>query len=63
MERNKLKRRLREIGRRQILPLLDRSAAPRDVLLRARGRAYGLTFRELEEDVRAAVEALCSPVS
>ncbi len=63
VERNKLKRRLREIGRREILPRLDRAAAAQDVLLRARRRAYDATFEQLREDVRQAVEVLWSNAS
>ena len=60
MDRNKLKRRLREIGRRQILPELDASGVERDVLIRARRSAYGADFDLLLREVREAVEGLCS---
>jgi ribonuclease P protein component len=63
VDRNLLKRRLRDIGRRQVLPALDACGRPTDVLIRARGRAYGAEFETLEREVRNAVEGLCSDVS
>jgi ribonuclease P protein component len=63
VDRNLLKRRLREIGRRQVLPQLDAADARADVLIRARGRAYGVDFDSLAREVREAVEGLCSDES
>jgi ribonuclease P protein component len=63
VDRNLLKRRLREIGRREILPGLDGSGTRADVLIRARGRAYGADFESLAREVKEAVEGLCSDVS
>lgn len=63
VERNLLKRRLREIGRREILPALDASGRRVDVLIRARGRAYGVDFESLAREVREAVEGLWSDAS
>jgi ribonuclease P protein component len=63
VDRNLLKRRLREIGRRRILPELDRAGVARDVLIRARERAYGVDFEALALEVEAAVEGLCSEKS
>lgn len=63
VDRNLLKRRLREIGRRQTLPALDACGKPTDVLIRARGRAYGAEFETLEREVRDAVEGVCSDAS
>ena len=60
VERNKLKRRLRELGRREVLPVLDARGVPHDVLLRARGGAYALDFGELAAEVRSALEVMCS---
>lgn len=60
VERNLLKRRLREIGRRRLLPDLDATGVKADVLLRARRPAYGADFAKLEAEVRDAVEDLCS---
>lgn len=63
MERNLLKRRLREIGRRTVLPRLDAAGVHMDVLIRVRARAYGADFEALAGEVEAAVEGLCSLAS
>ena len=60
VERNRLKRRLREIGRRQVLPRLDGAGMHVDVLIRASRRAYDARFDTLSAEVREAVEGLCS---
>lgn len=60
VERNLLKRRLREIGRTRVLPDLDGAGVHTDVLIRARRQAYDHDFPGLVADVRAAVEDLCS---
>jgi len=60
VERNTLKRRVREIGRRSILPALAKRGQSVDVLVRTRGAAYGAMFAVLEEEVGKAVEELCS---
>ena len=55
VERNRLKRRLRELARLRLLPTLNAGA----VLLRARPEAYGAEFEALGRDVeRAAREAV-----
>lgn len=61
--RNRVKRRLREIGRRRVLPWLAGRELARDVLVRARWKAYEASFDELAREVEEAVEALCSPES
>lgn len=63
MDRNLLKRRLRDIGRRAILPELARRDLVVDVLVRTRREAYGATYETLATEVREAVEALCSEES
>ena len=63
VERNRVKRRLREIGRTELLPALRAAGAPLDVLLRARPEAYGAAYAELREELRALVEELCSRAS
>jgi ribonuclease P protein component len=63
VDRNLLRRRLREIGRRQILPALDGRGRRRDVLIRARRAAYAVEFDTLAREVVEAVEGLCSDVS
>jgi len=60
VERNRLKRRLREIGRTLVLPGLRACAAPVDLLLRARPEAYQASFEELREELTELVEELCS---
>lgn len=60
MDRNRIKRRLREIGRRAILPALTDQGFALDVLVRARREAYAATFEALDGEFRRAVEALCS---
>lgn len=60
VERNRVKRRLREIGRTVVLPALDGAGVPLDVLLRARPEAYGASFAELRDELRALAEELCS---
>ena len=60
VERNLVKRRLREIGRREALPRLGGSRMPTDVLLRARLTSYDAEYSVLEAEVMTAVEAWCS---
>lgn len=60
MDRNLLKRRLREIGRRQVLPGLAAAGKQVDVLIRVRARAYGADFDTLAREAGEAVEGLCS---
>jgi ribonuclease P protein component len=60
VDRNRLKRRLREIGRREVLPGLDARGAALDILIRVKRGAYGLDFERLKQEVTRAVEALCS---
>ncbi len=59
VERNRLKRRLREIGRREILPLLRREDIREDVLVRARREAYEADFQELREELVEVMESIC----
>lgn len=51
VERNTLKRRLREIGRREVLPGLRAADAGLDVLIRARPGAYGAGFDALRREL------------
>lgn len=60
VDRNVVKRRLREIGRRIALPRLDRAGVHVDLLVRARRGAYEADFATLEDEVTAVVEELCS---
>lgn len=54
VERNKLKRRLRELARRQLLP----ARASCDVLVRARREAYRAPFDGLRLDVESVAAQL-----
>jgi ribonuclease P protein component len=59
VRRNQLRRRIKEIGRRDVLPALT---APIDVGIRARAAAYGASFDLLRLEM---IAALCpsSPAS
>ncbi len=63
VERNGLKRRIREVGRRSVLPEAAGKGLSVDVLVRARGDAYRARFADLESGIREAVEALWSHAS
>lgn len=58
--RNRLKRRLREIGRTRVLPELDRAGLTVDLLVRARPEAYGAAFEDLRGELDRLVEEVCS---
>lgn len=60
VERNLVKRRLREIGRIEILPRLDGAARALDVMVRARAEAYDATYPALRDELVQLAEALCS---
>ena len=61
VERNRVKRRLREIGRIEILPRLRSAQRPLDVLLRARPEAYAASFGALRDElVQWTEEAACA---
>lgn len=63
VERNRLRRRLRELGRRQVLPALRACGAQVDVLVRARPEAYDASFDELRLALDRFTEELCSGAS
>ena len=60
VDRNLVKRRLREIGRRMALPRFEQAGLSLDVLFRARRSAYAADFGALEGEVTTVVEGLCS---
>ena len=60
VERNRVKRRLRELGRTVVLPGLRNQGLAVDVLLRARPEAYLAPFADLRDDLAALTEELCS---
>lgn len=59
VERNRVQRRLREIGRRDWLPGAWEEGREVDVLLRARPGAYDCGFDALRREVLGAIEELC----
>lgn len=60
VERNRLRRRLRELGRIEVLPRLHAAGAELDVLFRARREAYGARFENLRSQMVQATESACS---
>lgn len=63
VERNRLQRRLREIGRRDWLAAAWDQGRETDLLLRARPAAYGCGFDALRREVLGALEELCCDAS
>ncbi len=51
VDRNRLKRRLRELGRLELLPRLRRSSQAKDVLVRTRPEAYESGYDRLREEL------------
>jgi ribonuclease P protein component len=60
VDRNRVKRRLRELVRVELLPSLRGRALPVDVALRARREAYRATFADLARDVHTVRAQLAS---
>ena len=60
VERNRLKRRLREILRQSVLPRLDAAGLPLDVVVRARREAYDAGFAELQRQLTEWADKRCS---
>lgn len=60
VDRNRVRRRLREIARRRWLPGAWEEGCPVDLLLRARPGAYGAGHDELRRAVLEAIDDLCS---
>ena len=60
VERNKLKRRVREVGRTEVMPRLLKADVRLDVLVRARRDAYALDFGSLKAELVEMTEELCS---
>lgn len=54
-ERNRLRRRLREIARREWLPRAPRDGAGPDLVIRARPAAYGVSYRSLRDSLLEAL--------
>jgi ribonuclease P protein component len=60
VRRNRVKRRLREILRLEVLPRLDAGGCARDVVVRARRDAYDATYAQLRDELVRWVERRCS---
>jgi ribonuclease P protein component len=60
VERNRLKRRLKELARTGVLPSLWSQGRAVDVLVRARPNAYDTTFAALSEEIGGVTESICS---
>lgn len=60
VQRNRLKRRLREVARTEVLPRLAESDLRVDVLIRARPEAYEAGFQPLRSELMEVAEWLCS---
>lgn len=56
VDRNRLKRRIREVGRLELLPMLA-GTRPTDLLVRARPGAYELSFAEIRSELTGAMAA------
>lgn len=58
VERNRVRRRLREIARRDWLPEAVRRSVALDVVVRAGPEAYGASFDELRTSLLSGLEAV-----
>ena len=63
VERNRLKRRLRESARVELLPHCADRGAALDVLIWARPPAYDAEFPQLRDEIRGLAEVICSQSS
>jgi ribonuclease P protein component len=63
VERNRLKRRLREAARQELLPRCRDRGASLDILIRARKEAYDAGFELLQKEIGELAQLLCSPES
>jgi ribonuclease P protein component len=63
VERNVVKRRLREALRREVLPRLNAANLALDVLVRARWEAYGIGYGPLCQELVRWTEERCSRAS
>ena len=60
VDRNRVKRRLREIARREILPRFMEAGVRLDLLIRARRDAYETSYRQLQIELLEVTGELCS---
>jgi ribonuclease P protein component len=57
--RNRVRRRLKELARREWLPVAVSTESARDVILRAKPAAYGASYARLKETLVAPFGRLC----
>jgi ribonuclease P protein component len=60
VDRNLLKRRMREVLRREVLPRLGALERSVDVLVRARKTAYATGYHQIRKELVQVTEELCS---
>ncbi|MCH2452559.1 MAG: ribonuclease P protein component [Gemmatimonadetes bacterium] len=60
VQRNRVKRRLKEIARTSLLPRLKTNHKTLDVLIRAKKQAYGRGFSGLSGEAKKTLEKICS---
>ena len=60
VDRNRVKRRLREVSRRELLPRFKEAGVHLDLLVRARREAYEVSYRQLRRELLEVTEELCS---
>jgi ribonuclease P protein component len=60
VDRNRLKRRVREVVRREVLPRLKKADQCMDVLVRVRREAYRATYQQLRRELVQVCEQICS---
>jgi ribonuclease P protein component len=63
VDRNRLKRRLRELVRLELVPALRDRVGAADIAIRSRREAYAATMDALRVDVRTVVDRLAAPSS
>jgi ribonuclease P protein component len=59
VKRNLVRRRIREVLRREILPRLEAAGCHWDVLVRARREAYDASYAEFRDELIGWVERRC----
>ena len=60
VDRNRVKRRLREVCRREVLPRLRDAELSLDLLIRARRESYETSYQQLKRELVEVTEELCS---
>ena len=59
VDRNRVKRRLREVGRTEVLPRLREAGLSLDLLIRARREAYETSYQQLRKELVEVTKELC----